>query len=74
MNAIHTKQIRILFIAWIMCLVFVWFGKNWECSFCRKPTTCYVSWDNVHLGYPALHKNVQVSFPEASLHLKIGCV
>lgn len=60
----------ILLIAWVMCLVFVWFGRNWKCSFLGKSTTCYVYWDNVNLGYPTLNKNVQVSFSKDSL----GCI
>lgn len=70
-RCIQNKSVcRILLIAWVICLVFFWFGKNWECSFLGKPTTCYVYWDNVHLGYPASNKNVQVSFSEDSL----GCI
>lgn len=61
---------RILLIAGVIWLVFVCFGKNLKCSFLGKPTACYVYWDNVHLGYPALNKHVQVSLSEGSL----GCI
>lgn len=71
MGCTQNKSVcKILFIVWVVCLVFVWFGENLECSFLGKPTICYVYWDNVNLGYPTLNKNVQVSFSEDSL----GCI